>query len=210
MSWFLINRVRQELTISGTAIYEAVLGIAERVHDKVQIFHLHAQAAATQEQIKQAYASLGTRVAAFHANSPVTDSNLAPLTLELEHILTETDEQLKALNRTLDNTNKLIHELTIDPTHGELQTIQHALMMRGAAIRRLSVIEDSAMINKPLATILGPQSVRLITVIRGPLLMTPADELTLCLHDIVIMIGSEEDLTSVTLYFTKSVKGNRP
>jgi hypothetical protein len=44
MSLELLGRIQQELSISGSALYETVLGLAERANRKVQVLRLHSQA----------------------------------------------------------------------------------------------------------------------------------------------------------------------
>ena len=41
MSLELLGRIQQELSITGSAIYETVLALAERANRKVQVLRLH-------------------------------------------------------------------------------------------------------------------------------------------------------------------------
>jgi hypothetical protein len=45
MSLEFFGRLQKELSLTGSAIYESVVAVAERVNRKVQVLRLHGQAA---------------------------------------------------------------------------------------------------------------------------------------------------------------------
>ena len=53
MSLELLGRIQQELSITGSAIYETILALAERANRKVQVLRLHNQASSLLSQIEQ-------------------------------------------------------------------------------------------------------------------------------------------------------------
>ena len=53
MSLELLGRIQQELSITGSAMYETVLALAERVNRKVQVLRLHSHASSVLSQIVQ-------------------------------------------------------------------------------------------------------------------------------------------------------------
>ena len=53
MSLELLGRIQQELSITGSAIYETILALAERANRKVQVLRLHSQASNLLSQIEQ-------------------------------------------------------------------------------------------------------------------------------------------------------------
>ena len=62
MSLELLGRIQQELSITGSAIYETVLALAERTNRKVQVLRLHSQASTLLSQIEQTHGELGLRL----------------------------------------------------------------------------------------------------------------------------------------------------
>jgi len=55
MSLELLGRIQQELSITGSAIYETVMALAERTNRKVQVLKLHSQASTLINQIEQVH-----------------------------------------------------------------------------------------------------------------------------------------------------------
>ncbi len=54
-----LNRLQKELSVTSTALHEAVVSIAERVNRKVQILRLHWQASSVLERIDAISQDLG-------------------------------------------------------------------------------------------------------------------------------------------------------
>ena len=53
MSLELLGRIQQELSITGSAVYETVLALAERANRKVQVLRLHSQASSLLSQLNR-------------------------------------------------------------------------------------------------------------------------------------------------------------
>jgi Trk K+ transport system NAD-binding subunit len=122
----------------------------------------------------------------------------------LEHILGQAGDRIHQLKQTLLNVDNQIRELKLETIHDELLTLQRDLSLRTAALERFTVAQESLVIGKRLAEVVWPPSVRLVTILRGPFLVTPDDTLVLRGDDILIMIGLQTDLTLVASEFTNA------
>ena len=66
----LLARFRKELWITGSALYETVVAIAERVNRKVHVLRLHSQATFLLTQIRLLHRQVGPRIADHLSVSP--------------------------------------------------------------------------------------------------------------------------------------------
>jgi len=204
MSLELIGRIQQELSITGSAIYETVLALAERANRKVQVLRLHNHASNLLSQIEQVHGELGRQIAAHSAKRPPFSHESAPRTDQLEDILGQAGDRVQHLKRTLLNVDSHIRELKLETIHHELLTLQQDLSLRAAAIERILLVQGSPVIGRTLAEVALPTSVRLVTVLRGPFLVPPDEALVFRVHDILVMIGLQADLAQVTSEFTQA------
>ena len=204
MSLELLGRIQQELSITGSAIYETVLALAERANRKVQVLRLHSQASSLLSQIEEVHGELGRQIATLCARRPPYSHEPAPRSDQLESVLGQAGDRVQHLKRTLLNIDSQIRELKLETIHHELLTLQQDLSLRAAAIERLPLARGSPMIGRALAEMALPSSVRLVTVLRGPFLVPPDQTLVLRVDDILVMIGLQEDLAQVTSEFTQA------
>ena len=204
MSLELIGRIQQELSITGSAIYETVLALAERANRKVQVLRLHSQAANLLSQIEQSHSDLGRHIAAFCAKRPPFSHESAPRSDQLDGVLDQAGDRIQQLKQSLVSVDSQIRELKLETIHQELLTLQQDLSLRAAAIERFPLVQGSPVVGRTLAEVALPASVRLVTVLRGPFLI-PADEaLVLRVDDILVMIGLQADLARVASEFTQA------
>ena len=201
MSLELFGRIQQELTITGSAIYETVLALAERVNRKVQVLRLHSQASSLLGQIEQVHGELGRQIAALCAKRPPFSHETLP-TDQLERFLDQAGDSIQQLKRTLLSVDSYIRELKLETLHHELLTLQQDLSLRAAAIERFPVVQGSPVIGKTLAEVALPASIRLVTILRGPFLVPPDDALMFRVDDVLVMIGLQADLAQVASEFT--------
>jgi hypothetical protein len=204
MSLELLGRIQQELSITGSAIYETVLALAERANRKVQVLRLHSHASSLLSQIEEVHGELGRQIATLCARRPPYSHEPAPRSDQLESVLGQAGDRVQHLKRTLLNVDSQIRELKLETIHHELLTLQQDLSLRAAAIERLPLARGSPMIGRALAEVALPSSVRLVTVLRGPFLVPPDQTLVLRVDDILVMIGLQEDLAQVTSEFTQA------
>ena len=204
MSLDLLGRIQQELSITGSAIYETVLAVAERVNRKVQVLRLHSQASSLLSQIEQVQGELGSQIARLCAKRPPFSHESALPSDQLEHLLSQAGNRVQQLKRTLLGVDSRIRELKQETIHHELLTLQQDLSLRTAAIERFPVVQGSPVIGKTLAELALPVSLRLVTVFRGPFLVPPDDALILRANDVLVMIGLQGDLAKVASGFTQA------
>jgi len=204
MSLELLGRIQQELSITGSAIYETVLSLAERANRKIQVLRLHSQASNLLSQIEQGHGELGRQIAALCAKRPPF-SHESPLSPDqLERFLGQAGDRIQQLKRTLLSVDSHIHELKLETIHHELLTLQQDLSLRWAAIERFPVVQGSPVTGRTLAEVALPASVRLVTVLRGPFLVPPDDALVLRVDDVLVMVGLQADLAQVAAEFTQA------
>jgi K+/H+ antiporter YhaU regulatory subunit KhtT len=204
MSLELLGRIQQELSITGSAIYETILALAERANRKVQVLRLHNQASSLLSQIEQAHGELGRQIAALCAKRPPFSHESTLPSDQLERFLGQAGDRVQQLKRTLLSVDSNIRELKLETIHHELLTLQQDLSLRAAAIERFPVVQGSPVIGRTLAEVALPASVSLVTVLRGPFLVPPDDALVLRVGDTLVMIGLQADLAQVASEFTQA------
>jgi K+/H+ antiporter YhaU regulatory subunit KhtT len=204
MSLELLGRIQQELSITGSAIYETILALAERANRKVQVLRLHNQASSLLSQIEQAHGELGRQIASLCAKRPPFSHESTLPSDQLERFLSQAGDRIQQLKRTLLSVDSNIRELKLETIHHDLLTLQQDLSLRAAAIERFPVVQGSQVIGRTLAEVELPASVRLVTVLRGPFLVPPDDALVLRAGDTLVMIGLQADLAHVAAEFTQT------
>ena len=204
MSLELLGRIQQELSITGSAIYETVLALAERANRKVQVLRLHSQASTLLSQIEQVHGELGRQIATLCARRPPFSHESTPPADQLERFLGQAGDRVQQLKQTLLSVDSHIRELKLETIHHELLTLQQDLSLRAAAIERFPVIQGSPVIGRTLAELALPTSVRLVMVLRGPFLVPPDGALVLRVDDVLVFIGLQEDLALVVSEFTQA------
>lgn len=204
MSLELLGRIQQELSITGSAIYETILALAERANRKVQVLRLHNQASSLLSQIEQAHGELGRQIASLCAKRPPFSHESTLPSDQLERFLSQAGDHIQQLKRTLLSVDSNIRELKLETIHHDLLTLQQDLSLRAAAIERFPVVQGSQVIGRTLAEVALPASVRLVTVLRGPFLVPPDDALVLRAGDTLVMIGLQADLAQVASEFTQA------
>jgi hypothetical protein len=204
MSLELIGRIQQELSITGSAVYETVLALAERANRKVQLLRMHNQASNLLNQIEQGHGDLGRQIASLCAKRPPFSHESTSPSDQLESLLGQASDRIQQLKQTLLSVDSQIRELKLETIHTELLTLQQDLSLRAAAIERLPVDQGSPVIGKRLDEMVLPTSIRVITVLRGPFLVPPDDGLVLRVDDILVVLGLQADLAQLASMFTQA------
>ncbi|THJ24722.1 MAG: hypothetical protein CAF45_004070 [Nitrospira sp. CG24E] len=202
MSLELLGRIQQELSVTGSAIYETVLALAERANRKVQVLRLHNQASTVLTQMEQVHGELGREIATLCARRPPFSHESTMPSDQLEQSLVQASLRVQQLKQTLLSVDSLIRELKLETIHQELITLQQDLSLRAAAIERFPISKGSPVIGKSLAALVLPTSVRLVTILRGPILVPPDSNLTVRVNDVLVFIGLQADLAQVITEFT--------
>ena len=204
MSLELLGRLQQELSITGSAIYETILAVAERANRKAQVVRLHSQASSLLSQIEQVHGELGRQIAEICTKRPPFSQESTLPSDQLGGFLGQAVDRVQQLKRTLLSVDSHIREIKLETIQHELLTLQQDLSLRAAAIERFLVVEGSPVIGRTLAEVGLPASIRLVTILRGPFLVPPDDALALRVNDVLVMIGLQEDLALVASKFTQA------
>jgi K+/H+ antiporter YhaU regulatory subunit KhtT len=205
MSLEFLGRLQRELSLTGSAVYESVVAVAERVNRKVHVLRLHGQAASLLTQIETVQGELGQALAA--ALSHRSSGRPVPSPSDVERPLNQATDRVHLLKQTLVQVDAQIRALKLEAIQGDLLTLQRDLSLRAAAIERLSVAHGSQAAGKQISELTWPATVRLVTVFRGPFLIPPTDGFVLRADDIVIVIGPRADLDHIAGWFTAARKG---
>ena len=199
MSLEFFGRLQRELSLTGSAVYESVVAVAERVNRKVHVLRLHGQAASLLTQIETVQGELGQQLAA--ALSRRESSRMTPVSSDLERTVQHATNRVHHLKQTLVQVDAQIRALKLEAIQSDLLMLQRDLSLRAAAIERLAVSQDSHLVGKQVSDLTWPPSVRLVTIFRGPFLIPPADGFVFRVDDIVIAIGLRADLDRIAAWF---------
>ena len=199
MSFEFFGRLQRELSLTGSAVYESVVAVAERVNRKVNVLRLHGQAASLLTQIETVQGELGQQLAA--TLSRRASSRTMPLSSELERTVQQATDRVHHLKQTLVQVDAQIRALKLEAIQGDLLTLQRDLSLRAAAIERFAVSQGSQVVGKQVSDHTWPPSVRLVTVFRGPFLIPPTESFVFRVDDIVIAIGLRTDLDRMAAWF---------
>jgi hypothetical protein len=203
LSFELLARFRKELSLTGSAFYETILAIAERVNRKVHVLRLHSQATTLLHQIRSIHRQVGQRVAARVADParPHADLTADPTLTPLDEIVRTAADRIASHRILLQQVETRIRELKEELVHDDLLKIQRDLGARGAAIERFVVAQGAPIIGHPIGEYDIPSTMRLVMVVRGPFLLPPAASLTLRADDVVVLAGLREDLVRWAPHF---------
>jgi K+/H+ antiporter YhaU regulatory subunit KhtT len=194
-------RLRREFSITGQAIYESILAIAERVNRKVEVLRLHAQASAVLNQVDTVHGDLGRQITALWTRKFLPGQE-STLTNELNQLLAQTAARIHQLKETLLAVDTQVRVLKLETAHDDLLTFERDLSRRSAALERIVVPQGSSAIGQKIGDLRLPASVQLVTIFRGPFFINPSEALTLRADDVLIMVGLQADLAQVAAQFT--------
>lgn len=195
LSFELLARIRKELFLTGSAFYETIVAIAERVNRKVHVLRLHGQATTILHQIHLIHQQIGRRITATIV--PPTGgltTERAPHLAQLEEVMRVGSERIKGQRAALQQLERQIRELKIELAHEDLLTMQRELGLRDAAIERVVVTRGAPVIGHPIGEFDLPPTTHIAAVFRGPFLLPLSNSLTLRPDDIVILVGLRHDL----------------
>ena len=199
MSFEFFGRLQKELSLTGNAVYESVVAVAERVNRKVHVLRLHGQAASLLTQIETVQGELGQQLAGALSRHPPARTSASPT--DLERTVTHATDRVHLLKQTLLQVDAQIRALQLEAIQGDLLTLQRDLSLRAAGIERLPVSHGSKAVGKQVSDLAWPTTVRLVTVFRGPFLIPPTEDFVFRADDIVIAIGLRADLDQIASWF---------
>lgn len=202
MTLELLGRVHKELSITGHILYETVLAISELVNRKVQIIRLHWHASSLLTRIDAVTATLGQQIVRQVSDQlldkPAPDSSIRMV----DATLSEAIGHIQQLKTTLVGVDAQIRELKLEAIHQHLLAFQRDLASRAGSIERVIVARGAAAAQEPLSALPASDSAHVATVLRGPFLLAPTHDLLLRPGDIVILIGAQAELDTLTAWFT--------
>ncbi|HJT22560.1 MAG TPA: TrkA C-terminal domain-containing protein [Nitrospira sp.] len=203
MSLEFVGRLQKELSLTGSAVYESVLAISERVNRKVLILRLHGQASGLLSEIETVHQKLGERLAlAIRAKS----GSVQETSSDLGRVVGQARDRVHELKQTLVQVDGQIRELKMETIHEDLLKLQRDLSLRAAALERFTVMHHSPASGKSVADLAVPSSIRLVTVLRGPFLIPPSEGFHFRPDDLVIAIGLRTDLDDLAPWFAATQK----
>jgi hypothetical protein len=205
ISFELLARFRKELSITGSALYETVVAIAERVNRKVHVLRLHSQATFLLTQIRFVHRQVGTRIADHFSASPGRSGRMETPSLhsgtDITTMITTSARRARQLQDGLAKIEARIRELKQEVAHEELLLIQRDLGIRDAAMERAIVSQGAAVLGHPLSDFNLPPTTRIIAVFRGPFLLSLTGALLLRPDDVVLLVGLRVDLAEILPHF---------
>lgn len=201
MTFEIIDRIRKELFITGSALYEIVLAVSERVNRKIQIIRLHWQASTSLERIDGIAMETGRQLVDHLTRSRFTHGEHSVLAA-IDAILTRSMTQVHGLKQALLQIDTRIRDLKLEAVHEDLLKTQQDLSVRSARIERLTIARRAVAVGRSARELPRSSSVHLVVVMRGAFLLAPSDDVVFQPDDIVVLIGPESELSSCATWFT--------
>ena len=202
MTFELLVRVHKELSITGHAFYETILSISELVNRKVQIIRLHWQASTLLQHIDDVTAKVGQQIAAQVSDRLLYQSHSDSVVGVIDQMLADAMSRVQELKQSLVGVDAQIRELKIETVHQDLLSLQRDLALRSGGIERLTVVRGADAAGQPLSALPPHSSAYVATIVRGPVLLAPTDDLLFRPGDIVVLIGSQTELRQLVSWFT--------
>ncbi|MBH0188252.1 MAG: TrkA C-terminal domain-containing protein [Nitrospira sp.] len=199
MSLEFFGRLHKELSITGSALYEILLSISERVNRKTQIIRLHWHASGILQRIDELTAEVGRQIVD-HVGHPLSHPHQHDSAMDttVSHAVARVQE----LKQSLTQIDAQIRELKLEAIHEDFLKLQHDLLVRSAKIERLTITRHAAAVGQAIGAMPRSSSVHIASVLRGPFLLAPSEGLIFRTDDIVVLIGIESELDRLALWFT--------
>ena len=202
MNLELMARLHKELSITGSALYEAILAISERVNRKVQVMRLHWHASALLQQMEQITGDAGQQLVDQVSRRFLISQQSDSAIPALDAMLSQATVRVHELKQSLLVVDAQIRELKLEAIHDDLLRLQRDLSLRSAGIERLTVTRRAPAVGQSIRAMPRPSSVQIATVLRGPFLLSPSDDLVFRPDDIVVVFGLRSDLAQCVAWLT--------
>ncbi|MEK7300896.1 MAG: hypothetical protein AAB072_07330, partial [Nitrospirota bacterium] len=158
-----LNRLQKELSVTGTALHEAVISIAERVNRKVQILRLHWQASSVLERIDAVSHDLGHQIVDQIARRPSEHRPLDPDLSEVDSTINRATARIQTLKQSLVELDVQIRQLKLETIHEDLLRLQQDLSQRSAGIERVRIPQSSAAVGQRISDVPRSSSIHIAT-----------------------------------------------
>ena len=202
MSLELLGRIHKELAMTGSAVYETVLAISERVNRKVQIIRLHWQASVLLERLDQVTSEVGQQIIGQVSRRVVTGSASQVAPGAVEAVLNRAVIRVQEIKTSLVRIDTRIRDLKLEAIHHDLLSLQRDLSLRSAAIERLVISREAPAAGQCVADLPRFPSIQIAVILRGPCLLAPSAEVIFRPDDIVVVLGLQSELERLTPWFT--------
>lgn len=202
MSLELLGRVHKELSITGSALYEALLAISERVNRKVQIIRLHWQASTLLERMERVTGEVGQEIVDHVSRRFITKGQPDASLSTLDAILNRATTRVHDFKLSLIQIDAQIRELKLEAIHQDLLRLQRDLTLRSAGIERLTISHNAQAVGQLVRACPRSSSVHIAIILRGPFLLAPGNDLVFQPDDVVLLIGLQSDLDQLATWFT--------
>lgn len=199
MSFEFFGRLHKELSITGSALYEIVLSISERVNRKTQIIRLHWHASGVLQQIDEVTAEVGRQLAD-QISRPSLNQNQHDSAMDTT--VSQAATRVQALKQSLTQIDGQIRELKLEAIHEDSLKLQQDLTVRSAKIERLTITRHAAAVGQTISAMPRSSSVHIASVLRGPFLLAPSEGLIFRTDDIIVLIGIESEVDRLVTWFT--------
>lgn len=206
MNFELLGRIHKELSITGHSFYETVLAISEQVNRKVHIMRLHWQASVFLQRIDGVNAMIGQSIAQQVSRRFQDSSQPQTAISRLEETFAEAIPRIQEFKQSLSRVDTHIREIKFESIREGLLSLQRDLTLRSAGIERLTVRRGAPAASQSLSALPHVPDSRVVTILRGPFLLAPTDDLVFRPGDIVIVVGVQAELDQLIPWFT----GQRP
>jgi K+/H+ antiporter YhaU regulatory subunit KhtT len=199
MTFDLMQRIKRELFVTGTALYETVLAIAERVNRKAEILHLHWQATHLGHSLDQLHREVGLSISS-RASTIGNGDRLSGVTVDPDLIrrLQAASVRSRQLKQAVLKLDGLIRQLKQETAQENLLKLQQDLLARSLSLERVVIEPGSFAEGRHFADCQVPDGVHLVAIMRGPSFVTVPSDLVLKAQDILVVIGSQEGVLALT------------
>ena len=199
----LLQRIRKEFTLTLTALHETVLAVSDRVNRKVHILKLHWQASSIAQQMETIQQETGAFLTQHATQSDASEqTGYRQDQREIETRLSEAAARARLLKNELLRVDALVRELEAETLTEDLIKIQQDLLIRSATIERIIVAKGSAACGQTIGQLGMPPAIRVMAILRGPMLVTACDTVPFRAGDVALLIGPRADLKNALPSFT--------
>ncbi len=199
MTTELLHRIRKEFTVSLTTLREIVFALSERVNRKVQVLQLHWRASQLKQDLDRCYQELGAQIASWV--TPGSSPSAGTLA-ERNQTVQSVNSRVWVLKKERAKVESLIRELDAESMGETLQAVQRDLTVRGVAIERIMVAARSAAIGHSITQMEIDPAVRVVAVLRGPIVLTPCETVVFRPGDIVLVVGPRAEINRLLPVWT--------
>lgn len=201
MNFELLSRIHKELSVTGHTFYETILAISEQVNRKVHIIRLHWQASMLRQRIDDVNALVGQHVAEQVSSRSQDNHEPHAIVGRLEELIAAARTRVQDLKQSLSQVDAHIREIKLETIHEGLLSLQRDLTIRSAGIERLVVRRGAPAAGQTLNALPVPASC-VVTIMRGPFLLSPTKDLVFRQGDIVIVVGTQAEIEQLIPWFT--------